>query len=255
MTGRVVVHVGPHPDDELIGAPAALFALRDAGWRVVALACSLGAPDEADRRYLELQEACSRAGFEMLVPDPDLDLSTLSLAADSERRIAEMVERAIDHLEPRIVVSPSPGDGHPAHIAVGRTVARVLRTRRAVMTWWMWGLWADLPHPNVIVPFDEPRLREIISALESHAGELDRNDYRRLLQGRAMMNAILGPERVFGFGAQGMKAAYAELITEVVTEGDAWSQAAPRVLSSSADLPHAHDPNSTEGTAWLRDLT
>jgi LmbE family N-acetylglucosaminyl deacetylase len=34
--------LSPHPDDELLGCPAHLFALRDAGWRIVNVALSLG---------------------------------------------------------------------------------------------------------------------------------------------------------------------------------------------------------------------
>ena len=40
-----VLAVSPHPDDELLGAGATLMALRDAGWRVINLAASLGRED------------------------------------------------------------------------------------------------------------------------------------------------------------------------------------------------------------------
>ena len=36
---RTLLHLSPHPDDELAGMPATLMALRDAGWRIVNLAC------------------------------------------------------------------------------------------------------------------------------------------------------------------------------------------------------------------------
>jgi LmbE family N-acetylglucosaminyl deacetylase len=67
---RVVLHVAPHPDDELLGAPAHLMALRDAGWRVVNVAVSLGRPGDRVRRRAEVGEACRRAGFELVVLDP-----------------------------------------------------------------------------------------------------------------------------------------------------------------------------------------
>ena len=45
-----VLHLSPHPDDEVVGMPATLMALRDAGWRVVNLACGLGRPARHQRR-------------------------------------------------------------------------------------------------------------------------------------------------------------------------------------------------------------
>ena len=45
-----VLHISPHPDDELVGAPATLMALRDAGHEVTNLALSLGRPEDHDRR-------------------------------------------------------------------------------------------------------------------------------------------------------------------------------------------------------------
>ena len=37
---RTVLHLSPHPDDEIAGMPATLMALRDAGWRVVNVAAA-----------------------------------------------------------------------------------------------------------------------------------------------------------------------------------------------------------------------
>ena len=42
--------------------PATLMALRDAGWRIVNLACGLGRPAQHQRRRAEVEEACRRAG-------------------------------------------------------------------------------------------------------------------------------------------------------------------------------------------------
>ena len=69
---RTVLHLSPHPDDEVVGMPATLMALRDAGWRVVNLACGLGRPAQHQRRRAEVEEACRRAGFELLPCEPPL---------------------------------------------------------------------------------------------------------------------------------------------------------------------------------------
>ena len=80
FAGRVapvatVLHLSPHPDDEILGAGATLMGLRAHGHRVINLACSLGRPDQQERRRAEVTEACARAGFELIVHEPPLAIS------------------------------------------------------------------------------------------------------------------------------------------------------------------------------------
>src|SRR3954447_8367304 len=70
-----VLHLAPHPDDESIGAAATLISLREHGHAVVNLACSLGRPGQRSRRRAELEDACRRAGFELVVIEPPVELS------------------------------------------------------------------------------------------------------------------------------------------------------------------------------------
>lgn len=230
---RTVLHFAPHPDDELLGAPAALMALRDAGHRVVNVACGLGSPEERDRREAELREAARLARFELYVPDASAELR-------------EIVDEAIRRFLPALVVSPSPHDRHPAHEVVARAVCDGVRAGK-VRRWWMWGLWADLPLPTIGVPFDDERLTEIGTALAAHAGELGRNDYRRVLRGRGEMNASLGPELLFGFGARGASSPYVELLTEVVLADGRWLLGQPRWLGDDLEA----EPSELGVTAWV----
>jgi hypothetical protein len=110
-------------------------------------------------------------------------------------------------------------------------------------------LWGDLPVPNVIVPFDEARLGEIRHALRAHAGELARNRFDRLLESRAVANAVLGPERVFGFGATGTSDEYAELLIDVGwSPGGGWRLPEARELDPFAPSPPA---DGTDVGWWL----
>jgi len=204
----VVLHVSPHPDDELIGAPATLMALRDAGWRVVNLAWGLGG-EEASRpiRRAELEEACRRAGFELRLP------ADLASASGPARR--DEVQTLIGELAPEVVVSPGPEDRHPTHLEVAAAVAAA-RPRR----WWQWALWGSLPEPTLAVGFDEARLGEILAALSAHRSQLERNDFRRLVHGRAEAAAVLAPELIGGFGAAGTAPPYAELLSEWIDDGE-----------------------------------
>ena len=197
-----VLHLAPHPDDEVIGAPATLLRLRDAGHRVVNLACSLGRPADHDRRRAEVTEACARAGFELVVHEPPLGLSRDDDRDAATATLAATVSRLVDELAVGLVVAPSPHDGHHGHELVGRA-ARDALTRAGAPRLWLWGLWADTPLPTLFVGFDAALLGRATHALQAHAGEVARNDYVELLRSRATVARVLGSERVFGYGTPG----------------------------------------------------
>lgn len=131
-----VIHVSPHPDDEVIGAGATLQLLRGNGWRVLNIACTLGRPADRDRRRGELLEAGGRAGFDTLVLDPPVPLFRGDDLDAGARLVATALREVLDRTGSPLVVSPHPHDGHHAHEAVGRAVRDVL-TGRPGVTWWM----------------------------------------------------------------------------------------------------------------------
>jgi LmbE family N-acetylglucosaminyl deacetylase len=216
-----VLHFAPHPDDELLGAPATLMALRDAGYRIVNLACSLGRRGTRERRRAELREACRLAGFELIIARPPIAMSSTDDAEVAHGELTKLAERWLDSLAPEIVVSPGPHDRHRGHELVGRAVRDAMQRRpRAATRWWMWGLWGPLELPTLGTVFDRSRMEEILTALGAYRGELRRNDYRRLIRGRSEMNASLGPELLAGFGETApSRISYVELLTEVAIDG------------------------------------
>ena len=228
-----VLHVAPHPDDEVLGAPATLFALRDAGAEVLNLCCTLGRAGDEARREAEVAEACRRAGFGLrVVGDPG------AIEGEVHGLLAEGGFN--------LVVSTSPHDRHPTHERVGRAVLDALDAGAGPDRWWLWGLWGELPFPTTICGFDAGRLAEVRAVLEAHAGELARNDFRRLLEGRAAAASILAAERVFGFGSRGLSLPYVEVTTEVVRGADGWRLGAARALDPSDPFP----PPSEQAIGW-----
>jgi LmbE family N-acetylglucosaminyl deacetylase len=203
-----VLHLSPHPDDEVLGAGATLLGLRAHGHRVINLACSLGREDQRERRRAEVEDACERAGFELVVHDPPLGLSANDDAFAARKALAATVERLIADERVELVVSPDRDDAHHAH----KTVAAVART--AGVPWWSWGLWRDLARPTLFSGFGEERLAALQHVLAAHRGELERNDYPELLRARAIAARVLGAERVFGFGASRRPEPYAELLAD-----------------------------------------
>ena len=249
----LVLHASPHPDDELVGAPATLMALRDAGHEVVNVACSLGRSEDAAQRGAELEEACRRAGFE---PPVVLDDALSSVPREpgpvrdeAERRLADELRRLCDERSPDLVVGPSPHDRHPGHELVGRALVSALEVGPGPERLWMWGLWGELPFPTTIVEYGEQRLEEILHALEAHESQLARNDYRRLVAGRGSAEAVLAAELAFGFGGDGLDGPYVEATTEAVRGASGWRLGAARRLDTSDPFP---EPAGPDIGWWLR---
>jgi LmbE family N-acetylglucosaminyl deacetylase len=248
--GAPVLHVSPHPDDELLGAPATLMSLRDAGSRVVNLTCSLGRPDQRSRRRRELDEALARARFASVVHEPPLAISAGDDLPAAQRALTNTIQQLLLDEPVGIVISPSPHDGHPGHELVAQATRDALRSTTArPAAWWMWGLWADLPLPTLYVPFAEQRLAEIAHALGAYEGELARNDYAALLRPRAQAQRVLGAERVFGLGSSARAGPYAELLTEVLLGDGAWQLGAGRTPSLDRPLDGATGVSSIDW--WL----
>jgi LmbE family N-acetylglucosaminyl deacetylase len=240
---RTVLNLSPHPDDEVVGAGATLLALRDTGHSVINLAVTLGSDErERPRRLREVQTACARAGFELVVHDPERDLAAAVRALIAERGA-------------NLVVAPSPHDGHPRHEAVGRAARDAIEAGRGAgppPRLWLWGLWADLPRPTLYHGFDEVLMRQATYVLEAHAGELERNDYPAAVRARATANRVLGAERVFGWGAPGRDQPFAELLMEAVVGEEDWWTTTPRALDPQQPFQDPPEPAAAIGW-WLRE--
>ena len=244
-----VVHVAPHPDDEALGCPGALLHLLDRGWDVVSVIASLGFPHQWERRRGECEEASRRANFVPVFLEPPLAISLDDDLAGATERVASELPGIVSSYGASVIVSPSPHDVHHGHEAVARGVQRALGSLPPTMRWWMWGIWGDLPAPNVFYPFGEPALARMLHVLEAYEGELERNDYRRLLSGRALSNAVLGSERVFGFGAGAASSLpYAEVLTEVRRVEGRWMASQAHHLDEG---PLLDEQFTIDLTAWL----
>lgn len=210
------------------------MALRDAGWRVVNLACGLGGEGQRARREAELREACRLARFELRIPAKPALASTEEGDAVA---VGEVVAAAIAELDPQLVVSPGPGDRHPAHGLVAAAARKAIEGQARPVHWWAWALWGSLPQPTLGTLFEQERLEEVLVALAAHRGELERNDYRRFVRARAEMNVSLAAELLFGFGAAAPAGArYAELLTEAVPVDGRWRLGEARWLDPAAAL-------------------
>jgi LmbE family N-acetylglucosaminyl deacetylase len=246
----VVLHLSPHPDDETLGAGPALGVLAAAGRRVVNVACGLGRAADHERRGKELAAALAEWGFDDERLDPPVPLGSSDDLAAARTRVGHEVLAVLRRLGPAIVVSPHPADGHHGHETVAAGVGDALQQwaqeDRAAPVWWQWGFWRDLPRPTVFVPFGAAVLGKLDRALDAYAGEVARNDFSRLPVARGTVGAVVGWERVFGFGSRSQAPMpYADVVTEWVWHDGAWWWGTPRVLDPAAPLAAPTDERAT----------
>ncbi len=146
LTGRTVVVMHAHPDDESIFTGVTIRRLADAGARVVLVTATCGelggsriplAADEtiAERRLVELEWAAERLGVARLVllgrrdsglPGTADNLHPGALAAaDSDRLARRIAQLAISENAEALVYDDSRGVyGHPDHVAIHRLGSR-----------------------------------------------------------------------------------------------------------------------------------
>jgi LmbE family N-acetylglucosaminyl deacetylase len=234
---RVVLTVSPHPDDEVLGLGATLTLLLEQSWTMRNLACSLGHAEDRERRLRELHGAGSRLGFTSTVMEP---LAGIGRDDDLEQAVVDVADAVTAQIEvhhPAVVISPHLADGHHGHEVVARGVRLALECSPAGPVWWAYGIWNDLPRPNVFVPYDDGVLARVMHALEAYRGENARSHYDLMYPARAVVNRTLGSERVFGFGtATADDSPYADLLTELRHGEAGWQYAAPRLFDASDPL-------------------
>jgi LmbE family N-acetylglucosaminyl deacetylase len=223
------LHVSPHPDDEAVGCMGTITTLLDAGWRVTNLLTTLGREGEGARRLREAQAAAEAGGYQVEVAHQSVSASTEQF----EKCVEIALEAQFALHTPDLVLSTTPHDIHPRHEQVGRAVSRVIRSAPG-LRWWMYAIWGDLPAPTLYVELDDARLRRSLAVLAHYTGEIERQNYPALVEGRARAASVLGSEKIFGFGSgPASKEPFAELMAETTFDGNAWRPGQPRMLGDS----------------------
>lgn len=245
---RLALAISPHPDDELIPAGGTLMILADAGWRVVNLACSLGRGEQHERRRDELREACAIAGFELDVPAEPIGMSRGDDPRLALSRTRALARDRLTRYRPTVVLAPGPTDTHPAHELVSGAVSRAVADVGSRQPVWFWELWGHLYHATLLVRIDHV-LDRVCRALQAHQSEAARNDFVRLVRCRAGASSVLGPERVFGFGASGVAFDAAEVHCETIFAEGRWRFGPPRELDLAA--PNVADTGEGDASSFL----
>ncbi len=204
--GRTALIFAPHPDDEAIIGALPLRLQREAGFRVVVFAATLGSrPDRREARWRELEAACAALGFDLITPDrAGLERITPAGRAEDPDRWRRGVAASVPlvaQLRPDVVFLPHDADWNQTHIGVRELALDTMRAtpglRCSVVETEYWGAMAA---PNLMIESSASDVAELVAALSLHVGEVARNPYHLLLPAWMMDNVRRGAELVGGQG-------------------------------------------------------
>jgi LmbE family N-acetylglucosaminyl deacetylase len=214
----IAMLLSPHPDDEIITGGLPLRLLREASFRVVNVAVTLGSNlARREARWQEAQAACSHVGFE-LVSAASGGLSRVTLerrAVDpvSWARDVTVVAELIARHAPRVVFAPHDDDWNQTHRGTHQLLVDALTALGSELDLHVveTEFWRPISTPNLMVELDTATLADLVTALALHAGEMQRNPLHISLPAWMTDNVRRGAEVVFGQGQGAPPFAFATL--------------------------------------------
>lgn len=230
----------PHPDDECIVGALPLRLKREAGYRVLNLAITLGSKRErrAARRQ-ELRHACDYLGFDLEVCGDDgwSDVSLASRASGAgawQEKVAALAAVFSRHA-PSLLVFPHAADGSATHIGVHWLVHDALQTSGHACLTAQTEFWHPLAHPNLMLETSLADTADLVAALACHVGEVQRNPYHLRLPAWMADNVRRGAEMIAGSGSPAPDYAFATLYRIARWHGHGFKSATAPTLLGCAD--------------------
>jgi LmbE family N-acetylglucosaminyl deacetylase len=243
----LLLSFSPHPDDEAITGGFALRLSREAGWRIVNVAVTLGsAPARRAERAEEGRACCEFVGFEQLLAAPsgleriNLEARTSDPAhwAGCTQRIAEILAQHA----PRAICFPHAEDWNATHVGTHHLVLDALKSlgpgfRVHTLESEFWGAMRE---PNLMLELGADDAACLVAAVSFHAGEVRRNPYHLTLPAWMIDNVRRGSELVLGPGAAAPPFTFACLYRVRLWENGDFAPVPPaRALSASDDVEAA----------------
>lgn len=204
----VCLLLSPHPDDECITGALPLRLRREAGWRVVNLAVTLGSAQARQaERATELRAACAHLGFE-------LDLPT--------EAPAQAIERALAQHRPQLVLMPHARDAQPTHQRVHDWGQAAIEAAAQPLQVACTEFWSTLEAPNLLVMTGADDCAALVRALACHVGEVARNPYHLRLPAFLADSLRRGGELVLGPGREPPRGDFAAAYRLQRFDGQQW---------------------------------
>jgi LmbE family N-acetylglucosaminyl deacetylase len=189
-TGRCVLVVAPHPDDEAFGAGGTAWLAARAGAQVHVLVAARGDGGVAGGADPAVRERESIRCCELLGARPPVFLRLPSPQLRDDPYAAGRAAAAALGQRFDVLLVPSPLERHDTHRAtLLAALCGDLGTPQA--EWWGWGVWTELPSgPDVVeVDITEARSAKTL-AMSAHASELRERPLAAGLAARDMSQAV-----------------------------------------------------------------
>ena len=190
----------PHPDDECIIGGLALRLLREADWKIVNVAVTLGSDRQRrSARLKELKNACRFLSFDLIVAGLEkVNLETRKRNSLLWKKFVRNIAAILMEQKPRVIFVPHETDVHAAHVGTHFLALDALKTlpknfRCFVVETEFWG---QIANPNLLVESGEKDVGDLVAALSLHGGEVRRNPYHVRLPAWMMDNVRRGAEQV-----------------------------------------------------------
>lgn len=205
----VVAICSPHPDDECIVGALALRLRREAGYRVVNVAVTLGSlKDRQAGRLDELSAACGYLGFNLVCAGgrglDGINSATRGNDPAGWRRAVDVLAGIFSDVKPAVVLVPHFGDRHPTHVGTHLLAIDALSAlpRRFSCIVAESEYWQPMASPNIMVEVSDVDASDIVAAISFHRGEVSRNPYHVGLPSWMHDNVRRGSEIVGSAGGQ-----------------------------------------------------
>lgn len=199
----------PHPDDETITGALPLRLMRQAGWRIIDVAVTLGSKKERRLpRLQELKNCCGYLGFDVEVAGEEglekVNIATRSNAPDLWQKMVNVIAQILQKHKPKAVFFPHKDDWNTTHIGTHYLVYDALKSLNSDFSCYTveTEYWGAMYNPNLMVEIDSDYATDILCALTYHIGEVSRNPYHLRLPAYFVDNARRGSELVGGQGAE-----------------------------------------------------
>jgi LmbE family N-acetylglucosaminyl deacetylase len=207
----------PHPDDETIIGGLALRLLREAKWKVIDVAVTLGSLKERKAgRWQELRNACQFLGFglELTAPNGLDGVRPATRANDPAAwsRMVGVISALLEKHRPRVIFFPHELDWNGTHVGVHFLVMDALKAARGVPCHLVeTEFWGQMQTPNLMVEYTAEDVADVVAATSFHVGEVQRNPYHVLIPAWMMDNVRRGAELVGGQGGAAPAFLFAQL--------------------------------------------
>jgi LmbE family N-acetylglucosaminyl deacetylase len=203
----VAMIFSPHPDDECIIGGLALRLMREADFRVVNVAVTLGSnKDRQQPRLQELKNACGWLGFDLEQTAPNgLEKITPKARANEPEHwtnAVKIIAASLAKNQPRVILFPHELDWNGTHIGTHFLVMDALKTMPAGFqtTLVETEFWGQMPSPNLMVESSVDDVADLLAALSFHVEEVKRNPYHLRMPAWLQDNVRRGAELVGGQG-------------------------------------------------------